>query len=156
MGNFNRGGDRGGDRGGFRSRDRGPVTMHKAICSNCGQSCEVPFRPTGEKPVYCNNCFGKMRDSEGGGRGGDRGEERFPRRDFDRGAPARQSLDGNKGSGNADVVRQLEMVNTKLDKLIKALEKPVSPQAGGSEPKPVFQGTLKQAVKKAIVSKKKK
>lgn len=154
MGNFNRGGDRGGDRGGFRGRDRGPVTMHKAICSNCGQSCEVPFRPTGEKPVYCNNCFGKMRDNEGGGdRGGDRGrgEDRYPRRDFG-GAPPRQSFESNKGGGNADVVRQLEMVNTKLDKLIKALEKPVI----AVEPKPSFSGTLKQAVKKATDTKKKK
>ena len=32
--------------------------MHDAICSNCGKRCQVPFRPTGEKPIFCNNCFG--------------------------------------------------------------------------------------------------
>jgi len=34
--------------------------MYKAICANCGNECEVPFRPTGDKPVYCSNCFEKM------------------------------------------------------------------------------------------------
>lgn len=31
--------------------------MHAATCAQCGAQCEVPFRPTGDKPVYCNNCF---------------------------------------------------------------------------------------------------
>ncbi|MFH1455175.1 MAG: CxxC-x17-CxxC domain-containing protein [bacterium] len=81
MGNFNRGGggfggggrggggggfgggSRGGG-GGFRREERGPVTMTKATCDECKKSCEVPFRPTAGKPVYCNDCF----RSQGGGR----------------------------------------------------------------------------------------
>ena len=31
--------------------------MHKAICSECGKECELPFKPTGNKPVFCSNCF---------------------------------------------------------------------------------------------------
>lgn len=31
--------------------------MHKAICSECGEKCEVPFKPTVDKPVLCSNCF---------------------------------------------------------------------------------------------------
>jgi len=31
--------------------------MHKAICSECGEKCEVPFKPTGDKPVFCSKCF---------------------------------------------------------------------------------------------------
>ena len=31
----------------------------KAVCSECGQECEVPFRPTQGKTVYCNECFKK-------------------------------------------------------------------------------------------------
>jgi len=69
MRNFNRDDRRGGGRSfGGKSlgrRDSGPVTMHQSVCSNCGQSCEVPFQPTGSKPVFCNNCF---RDKRGGGR----------------------------------------------------------------------------------------
>ncbi|MBI2671029.1 DNA-directed RNA polymerase [Candidatus Woesearchaeota archaeon] len=36
-------------------------TMHKAICSDCGQECEVPFKPTEGKPVYCRDCYKKHR-----------------------------------------------------------------------------------------------
>ncbi|PLW79993.1 DNA-directed RNA polymerase [Candidatus Woesearchaeota archaeon] len=36
--------------------------MHKATCSDCKQECEVPFRPTEGKPVYCRNCFSKHRE----------------------------------------------------------------------------------------------
>ena len=46
------------DRGGGRfGRDRPPREMHKTTCADCGNECEVPFKPNGEKPVYCNDCF---------------------------------------------------------------------------------------------------
>lgn len=51
-GGFNRGG------GGF---NRGPREMHKAVCSECGKECEVPFKPTEGKPVFCRDCFAKRR-----------------------------------------------------------------------------------------------
>ena len=54
MGDFNRG-------GGFRSNFGGPREMHKAVCSECKQQCEVPFKPTEGKPVYCRDCFAKKR-----------------------------------------------------------------------------------------------
>ena len=44
-----------------RSYDRGPREMHKVICSDCGQECEVPFKPTEGRPVYCQECFKKHR-----------------------------------------------------------------------------------------------
>lgn len=44
-----------------RSFDRGPREMHKAVCSDCGQECEVPFKPTEGRPVYCQECFEKHR-----------------------------------------------------------------------------------------------
>ena len=46
--------------GGFR-RDFGPREMHKATCSECGNECEVPFKPTDGKPVYCRDCYSKRR-----------------------------------------------------------------------------------------------
>ncbi|MFA6271651.1 MAG: CxxC-x17-CxxC domain-containing protein [Patescibacteria group bacterium] len=51
--------------GGYnRGGDSDHHVMHKAVCSECGQSCEVPFKPTGNKPVYCSNCFkGKDKSS---------------------------------------------------------------------------------------------
>lgn len=55
MRDFNRGG-----RGGFR-RDFGPREMHKAICAKCKQECEVPFKPSGDRPVFCKECFRAQR-----------------------------------------------------------------------------------------------
>ena len=49
---------------GPRSRqgsDRGSREMHKSVCADCGKECEVPFRPTGDRPVYCEECWVKRR-----------------------------------------------------------------------------------------------
>ena len=59
-----RGGPRGGPRsnggntgGGFNRGFGGPKEMHKAVCAECKQECEVPFKPTEGKPVYCRECY---------------------------------------------------------------------------------------------------
>lgn len=49
-----------GGGGGF---DRRPREMHKVTCSECKKECEVPFKPSGDRPVYCKECFAKRRDS---------------------------------------------------------------------------------------------
>ncbi|MEO7295886.1 MAG: CxxC-x17-CxxC domain-containing protein [Candidatus Limnocylindria bacterium] len=36
--------------------------MHDATCARCGNETQVPFRPTGARPVYCSDCFRMMRD----------------------------------------------------------------------------------------------
>lgn len=61
----------GGDRD-FNDRDDRRPQMHTAVCGDCGQSCEVPFRPSGDRPVYCQNCFAKHRPTDSG-RSNDRG-----------------------------------------------------------------------------------
>ena len=66
MGNFNNGPRRSGGGfgggGGFRRNfNDGPREMHKAVCSECKQECEVPFKPTEGKPVYCKECFAKRK-----------------------------------------------------------------------------------------------
>lgn len=122
MGNFSRdGGSRDGRRGGFGGRrsfgggrsfgghsnygrdDRGDRQMFKVVCSNCGKDCEVPFKPTGDKPVYCSDCFEKM-----GGRD--------DRRSFDR---PRYS---DRSSSEDKYKAQLESINIKLDKILSLLE----------------------------------
>src|SRR3989339_562696 len=84
--------------GGPGDRDRGPVTMHQAVCDQCGKTCEVPFRPTDGKPVYCNVCFEGKRET-----GNNRGGDRFSR-------------------NNVEVKKQLELLNAKMDRLIKVVE----------------------------------
>jgi CxxC-x17-CxxC domain-containing protein len=36
---------------------RGPMEMTEVVCASCGVTTEVPFKPTGTKPVYCRDCF---------------------------------------------------------------------------------------------------
>ncbi len=37
--------------------------MFPATCSECGKSTEVPFEPRGDKPVYCSDCYRKVKPS---------------------------------------------------------------------------------------------
>lgn len=38
--------------------------MYTATCAECGKEARVPFKPNGEKPVYCSECFAKMKDNQ--------------------------------------------------------------------------------------------
>ena len=35
--------------------------MFPAVCAECGKSTEVPFEPRGDRPVYCSDCYRKLR-----------------------------------------------------------------------------------------------
>lgn len=45
------------------ARERRERVLHKAVCADCHKDCEVPFKPTGERPVYCKECFSKRKGS---------------------------------------------------------------------------------------------
>jgi len=145
---FNGGRDsHGGGRGGDRE-----IKMHEAVCAECKKTCEVPFRPTNDRPVYCRDCFSN--------KGGSSGDNRAPRADFGNRSFSKPRFEGNRNDdrgnsrGGDDVKRQLEMINIKLDKLISVI--------GANVPKPaikevakeaiVNKGDLKDAVKKAVKS----
>jgi CxxC-x17-CxxC domain-containing protein len=111
-GRFNRGSrdERYGEREGFRSRDsrsfgrdrdsgsfeRRRPEMHEVICDKCKKKCEVPFKPTGDKPVLCSDCFKK----DGGSNFGPRGS--------------------SVSSGISQ--EQYKELNKKLDKILEILE----------------------------------
>jgi len=67
------GASRGSGYGSSYGGGRGPREMFSATCSSCGQEAQVPFQPSGDKPVYCSTCFEKQRS--GGGR--ERGRGRY-------------------------------------------------------------------------------
>jgi len=46
----------GGDRAYHAQRE-----MHPAVCAECGANTMVPFLPRTDKPVYCSNCYEKVR-----------------------------------------------------------------------------------------------
>jgi CxxC-x17-CxxC domain-containing protein len=35
----------------------GARPSHEAVCAACGIQTTVPFRPRGDRPVYCRTCF---------------------------------------------------------------------------------------------------
>jgi CxxC-x17-CxxC domain-containing protein len=37
--------------------------MYPAKCAQCGKDTQVPFEPRGDKPVYCSDCYRKVRVS---------------------------------------------------------------------------------------------
>jgi CxxC-x17-CxxC domain-containing protein len=123
FGNRSRGRDSFGGRGVFGGgdrRDSGRPAMHDAVCDDCGRDCQVPFRPSGEKPIYCSDCFEKR---GGNDRGGDRSNSRnsydrprFETRDFVK--PVQSQ------TANVDVSRltkNIENLNNKLDIIISLL-----------------------------------
>ena len=57
------GGDR--PRRGGRGFGGGDRPMYDAVCSDCGKECQVPFKPTEGRPVYCRDCFRKHRPPRG-------------------------------------------------------------------------------------------
>lgn len=73
-------------------RDR---TLHRAICADCKKECEVPFKPSGERPVYCKDCFSK-RKGGGGGSFNERPGNRPRRREFGH----ERHFDRHEGGGN--------------------------------------------------------
>ena len=36
--------------------------MYDAVCATCGKPCQVPFKPREDRPVYCSECFAKMKE----------------------------------------------------------------------------------------------
>ena len=67
---------------------RREITKTKVTCSACGAKCEVPFKPTSNKPVYCSDCFSKQ----------------------------------NKGGSGKPSNQDLDVINEKLNKIMKALK----------------------------------
>ena len=45
----------------YGNYDRPPREMHKVTCADCGNEAEVPFKPDGERPVYCQECYRKRK-----------------------------------------------------------------------------------------------
>ncbi len=46
-----------------RSRGYGD-RMFPVVCAECGQDTEVPFEPREGRPVYCSDCYAKMKSNQ--------------------------------------------------------------------------------------------
>ena len=47
-----------------KSANRANRVMYDAVCASCGAECQVPFKPREERPVYCSECFAKMKEEQ--------------------------------------------------------------------------------------------
>tara|TARA_Y100000310_G_C20259419_1_gene612938 strand:+ start:93 stop:488 length:396 start_codon:yes stop_codon:yes gene_type:complete len=92
-----RGRDSGRDPSKFNRNNR-DVQMTKVTCASCGNNCEVPFKPTSNRPVYCSDCFSKDGNSK---------DNKSSNRNF---------------TSSNDYKKDFKMLNEKLDKIIKSLE----------------------------------
>lgn len=80
----------------FKRDSFGDKQMFAATCAECGERCEVPFRPSGDKPVLCSNCFGHLDKS-------------------------RDKSFGTNNSNNTPIERQLHFIEKKLDEILAKL-----------------------------------
>ncbi len=85
---------------GSKRFERKPLEMYDVICDKCGKECQVPFKPSGDKPVLCSDCFEKSGGSN----------RSFGLRNRDRPSPSGKSSE------------QFSKIEAKLDKIIKALK----------------------------------
>ena len=140
MGNFNRGNrsnrsrdDRRSSGRSFSNRGSDRPEMHEAICAECGNTCQVPFRPTSDKPVYCDDCFGAHRGKDSG-----RGNR------------------NNQGPKFNEFKQKFDDLNAKLDKIIELLSPPAVKKTAKSEKIEKAEKTaIKPKAKKVAVKKKK-
>jgi len=53
------------ERQGSSGYDSGPRRqMFPVVCAECGKETEVPFEPREDRPVYCSDCFRKVKQNE--------------------------------------------------------------------------------------------
>ena len=45
-----------------KNAGRAPRELHEAVCAACGGVAKVPFIPRDDRPVYCSECFAKMKE----------------------------------------------------------------------------------------------
>jgi len=97
------------DKQGF---DRGAREMHRSVCAECGKECEVPFQPTGDRPVYCAECWAKNRPP----RTEERRRREYPREDRQRRpSPASENVD-------LQILAELKRIRELLEKGAKKEE----------------------------------
>ncbi len=105
-------------------RDRNNLKLYSAVCDECGKSCELPFKPSSGKPVYCSDCF-KKKQRAGSGGSNFRNNDRFNFRRDNR---------SNFRNDNRSNFREKRMYPAICDSCGKRCEVPFQPTSG----KPIY------------------
>jgi len=102
--------DFGGRSFGGGGRDFNDRERFDAVCDECGEACQVPFRPSSGKPIFCDDCFSKNKKRDGS-------------RDFDRNdRNDRRSSGDSRGGDNGQYKEQLNKISAKLDQVLSILQ----------------------------------
>jgi CxxC-x17-CxxC domain-containing protein len=141
--------------------DGGSTEMFSATCSECQKKCDVPFKPSQDKPVYCSACFGmKKSGNELRGSEGHRGQRE--RKPFGNGkvnnGPAFSSAPAGPTAQNIlELKQQVSALEVKLNKILDLLNpaKPAVKTAAVEVAAPVVKkvAPVKTATKKVAPKK---
>lgn len=128
----------------FGRRDRRRQEMFDAVCDECGKDCKVPFRPSGDKPIYCSDCFEKR-----GGRDRGRPSRRGTSKRSFRDEGSSGSLKGVNAKSIEKLTQSIEALNKKLNNIIELLSaKKGKPVVKESKPKTIKVKKEKKVKKK--------
>jgi len=47
-----------------RKHQNHPRERYEAVCAKCGCTASLPFKPSEDRPVYCDACFAEMKESK--------------------------------------------------------------------------------------------
>ena len=136
-------GDRSGRGGGGRPDRSGhterPSDKFSATCNACNKACEVPFKPTPGKPVYCSDCFTQKNEGRDSDNRTDR-TDRNARPSYDKGSQGRdkdkRSFAGNSSvraehpndrrqTNTSGIETQLRTIEEKLNRILDLINPPV-------------------------------
>ncbi len=128
------------------NRNGGQTQMFSATCAQCQKSCEVPFRPNGEKPVYCKDCFVSKRENPS-----------TSNRESFQSKPQSDTRTNDTRINDVridELKRSIEVIGDKLDRLTKMIENRNAPKE--SAPVAIAEETVKRSTVKKKSSAKKK
>lgn len=47
-----------------KAASRSPKQYFEAVCADCGCDCKIPFEPKTDRPVYCSECFTRVKEEQ--------------------------------------------------------------------------------------------
>jgi CxxC-x17-CxxC domain-containing protein len=148
----------GGGKPGFGGpRREGGPELFDATCATCGKATQVPFRPTGQRPVYCRDCFRKNEAGHGdyepqGLPRQKKSFDDFPKRDFS--APRPQQSSAPVQDRRIDELKsQMAGLSSKVDRILEILQDVEIVET--PEPAPVSMAEMEEAKVPARKSEKK-
>lgn len=114
--------------GAQRSDNRGGGSeIFSATCSECGKKCDVPFKPTQDKPVYCSACFGMKKSGNelrGESNGGKRERKPFGNGKVHNGPAYSSAPAGPTAQNILELKQQVSALEVKLNKILDLLNPP--------------------------------